>query len=54
MRLLLAFLLSAMMVASAWAEETKSPAFAWHAFKDAIPAAKAADKMIMVDIYTDW
>ena len=54
MRLFAALLLSAMMATSAWAEEAKSPAFTWHAFKDAIPDAKAADKMIMVDIYTDW
>jgi len=37
---------------SVWAEESSE--FAWHAFKDAIPAAQASDKMIMVDIYTDW
>jgi hypothetical protein len=52
MRLIPAFLLSMMMAMGAWAEE--SPKFTWHAFKDAIPAAQAADKIIMVDIYTDW
>jgi len=54
MKLLFVFLLSAMMATSTWSEEAKSPEFTWHAFKDAIPVAKAADKMIMVDIYTDW
>lgn len=52
MKLLPAFLLSITMAMSVWAEE--SPEFAWHAFKDAIPAAQAANKMIMVDIYADW
>ncbi|MDP6041924.1 MAG: hypothetical protein QF394_13515 [Rhodospirillales bacterium] len=52
MKLKLALLLSITMTMSVWAEESSE--FAWHAFKDAIPAAQASDKMIMVDIYTDW
>jgi thioredoxin-related protein len=42
-----------------WADDATDPApltseVTWHRFDDAIVAAKASGKHIMVDVYTDW
>lgn len=55
LKLLIALLFSALTVAHIGAEQKPAKTeFAWHKFGDAMTEAKKTNKMIFVDIYTDW
>jgi len=55
LKLLIALLFSTLMVGHIGAEQKPvKTEFAWRKFGDAMTEAKKANKMIFVDIYTDW
>lgn len=53
MKIWVALLLTLLMASSSMAEKAKDK-FAWRKLGPAMTEAKKANKMIFVDIYTDW
>jgi hypothetical protein len=55
MKIVAALLFTALLAVGIGAEETvKQTGFSWRKLGPALAEAKATQKMILVDIYTDW